>query len=153
MTAPAPLRLDLPSMPQLLPIVRSALRSLVDALPQVRLDDDEVAEVAVALQEACTNAIRHAHGLDPSKRFQVEFCAGDEALEVLVIDHGEPFALGSADTPDPELLQEGGYGMGIMHAWMDEVELHRVDDSNVLRMVRRYRVAEDSGRADHAITC
>ena len=41
MTHPAPLRLDLPSMPQLLPIVRCALRSLVDALPHVRLDDED----------------------------------------------------------------------------------------------------------------
>ena len=141
-----PIVLDLPSEASVLNLVRAALRAVTDDARRVRLDAREVDEVQVALQEACTNAIRHAHQGDPRRRFRVELRRLDEALEILVRDTGAPFDLDAKKTPLPEALQEGGYGVRIMRSWMDEVILTRDEGGNVLRLLRRYRsVTGDAG--------
>lgn len=129
-------------------VARAALRAVVESAPDVRLAAREVDEIAVVLQEACTNVIRHAHARDPSLRFRVEFHRLSDALEIRIADHGPVFELPVA-APDPEGLQEGGYGIHIMRSWMDEVSVTRLDDGNLLRLVRRYRAAEagDDGSA------
>jgi len=142
-------RIELPSESAALRAVRGALLDFAfnAALP---LAARELDEVAIALQEACTNAIRHAHGCDPTKRFRVELRSGDESLEILVKDGGAPFDLDAVAAPKPEELREGGYGIAIMRSWMDEVGLSREDGGNVLRLVRKYRARDegDGGRAD-----
>lgn len=137
--AAEPIVLDLPSEASVLNLVRAALRAVAEDGRRVRLDAREVDEVQVALQEACTNAIRHAHKGDPRKRFRVELRRLEDSLEILVRDCGDPFDLDAKKPAQPEALQEGGYGIRIMRSWMDEVILTRDDVGNVLRLVRRYR--------------
>jgi len=140
-----PIVLDLPSEASVLNLVRAALRAVAEDGRRVRLEPREIDEVQVALQEACTNAIRHAHKGDPQKRFRVEMQRMEDALEILVRDGGEPFDL-DAKPAQPETLAEGGYGIRIMRSWMDEVILTRDEVGNVLRLVRRYRTKSgDSG--------
>jgi serine/threonine-protein kinase RsbW len=141
-----PIVLDLPSEANVLNLVRAALRAVAEDGRRVRLDAREIDEVQVALQEACTNAIRHAHKGDPTKRFRVELRRLEDALEIVVRDGGEPFDLDAKRPPSPEQLQEGGYGIRIMKSWMDDVVLTRDEAGNVLRLVRKYRTkAEDAG--------
>jgi serine/threonine-protein kinase RsbW len=103
-------------------------------------------EIGVVVHEACTNALRHAHGLDPSKRFRVEVVRRADEVEILVCDEGPPFELTDGPAPAPELLREGGYGIHIMRTWMDEVSVRHDGRGNVLRLVRRYRVPADATR-------
>jgi serine/threonine-protein kinase RsbW len=128
----------------MLPIVRATLFALADSSDVVRFTREELDEVSVALQEACTNAIRHAHRHDASKSVRIEFIDDEVALVIRVIDQGTPFQLKDTPLPDPESLQEGGYGISIMRAWMDDVRLDRVGDQNVLTLRRMYRAPADS---------
>lgn len=149
-----PVRLELPSVPGMLPIVRATLFALAESSDEVRFSREELDEVSVALQEACTNAVRHAHHHDSSKCVTVEFADDNEtALVIRVIDQGPPFKLKEASLPAPELLQEGGYGMSIMRAWMDDVRLDRVGDRNVLTLRRNYRTQADSEEVPRVATC
>ena len=136
-------------------VVRAVLRSLADAARDVRLTARELDELAVVLQEACTNVIRHAHHLDATVRYRVEFRRLESALEILVIDHGAPFTLpGVPLAPEDadaaidaaidneataELMREGGYGVQIMRTWTDELSVTHNGEGNVLRILRRYR--------------
>jgi serine/threonine-protein kinase RsbW len=134
----SPLVLDLPSENASLRLVRDALRAFArDA--DVGLAAREIGEVEVAVHEACTNAIRHAHGGDPSKCFRVEMRRRSDALEILVRDHGAPFDLDASAARTPEDLHEGGYGLSIIKSWTDEATVSREDGGNVLRLVRRRR--------------
>lgn len=149
LTAPHPVVVDLPSETAITAVARAALRAIVESAPEVRLSAREVDEIAVVLQEACTNVIRHAHGHDRSLRFRVEFHRLDDALEIRIEDRGPAFELPVA-APDPEGLHEGGYGIHIMRSWMDEVSVTRLANGNLLRLVRRYRVAEGNDAAPAA---
>jgi serine/threonine-protein kinase RsbW len=134
-----PLVLDLPSDAAVLGVVRATVRALAEDGRRVRLDPREIGEVQVALQEACTNVIRHAHKGDAMKRLRVEFVRHENALEILVRDRGAPFDLDAPRADPAETLQEGGYGIRIMKSWMDEVSLAREEGGNVVRLLRRYR--------------
>ena len=142
-----PVVLELPSETAALPRVRAALRELARDAEGVPLAARELAEVELAVHEACTNAIRHAHRCDASKTIRVEMRRREDALEVLVRDRGAPFDIDSFQAPAPEALQEGGYGISIMKSWMDEVTLSRENGGNVLRLVRRFRGRTGGGDA------
>ena len=120
-------------------VARAAVRALLETSEDVRLAGREIDEVAAVVQEACTNAVRHAHRMDPSKRVRVEVFRGDEELVILVRDEGCPFDLNATEPLRPELLREGGYGVHIMRAWMDEVTVTHDGSGNTVRLVRRYR--------------
>lgn len=145
-----PVLLVLPSEAGVLPVVRAALHAMAESYDEVRLSPSELDEVTVTLQEACTNVIRHAHGHDASIPFRVEFRLLDGGFEIRVRDRGPVFDLAAMKPPNPEELREGGYGISIMRAWMDELELIRHADGNELRLVRRYRAGDpvsEVGRA------
>jgi serine/threonine-protein kinase RsbW len=129
-------------------VARAAVRALLESADDVRLEGREIDEVAAVVQEACTNAVRHAHGMDATKRVRVEVRRGEEELEILVMDEGAPFDLAGAEPLRPELLREGGYGIHIMRAWMDDVSVTNDGRGNVVRLVRRYgRAASPKGGA------
>lgn len=146
MNPPEPIVLDLPSEASVLSLVRAALRAVADDARRVRLLPREVDEVQVVLQEACTNVIRHAHKGDASKRLVVEFLRREDALEILVRDSGPEFVLGAKKRDESEGIPEGGYGVTIMRSWMDEVTLTHDGSGNLLRLVRRYKVAAEGER-------
>lgn len=133
---------DLPSEAGMASVARATVRALLEAAEDVRLETQEVDEVAAVVQEACTNAVRHAHQLDVAKRVRVEVQRRPEELVILVRDEGAPFDLSESEPLRPELLREGGYGIHIMRAWMDEVTVSHDGQGNVVRLVRRYRGAE-----------
>lgn len=93
----------------------AALRALTRRwLRHADADDEEVAEILTAAGEAAANAIEHGGGLAPSARFRVAGRVDGGEVEILVEDDGE---WRSGKRP------EGGRGLVIMHALMDDVEL------------------------------
>ena len=82
------------------PLVRHALRGLLSGL---EVDDDVIADIALAVTEACTNAVVHAYR-DSSGTISVTASHADGALTVTVRDHGTGMAP-RVDTP--------GLGVGL----------------------------------------
>lgn len=132
---------DLPSESGMASVARATVRALLEAADDVRLETREIDEVAAVVQEACTNAVRHAHRLDAEKRVRVEVLRLADELIILVRDEGAPFDLETSEPLRPELLREGGYGVHIMRAWMDEISVSHDGNGNTVRLVRKYRSA------------
>lgn len=133
--------LELPSVAGMAAVARTTVRAVLETCARPSIDDRDLDEISVVVQEACTNAIRHAHRLDATKVFRVEVFSTTEGVEILVTDEGDPFALSDVAPAAPELLREGGYGVHIMRTWMDEVSVRHDGSGNVLRLVRRLGVA------------
>ncbi len=92
-----------------------------------------MADLKLALTEACSNAIRHAY---PNGEGSVEivYDLRPDRLVIEVVDDGQGFdprerARGAGDE-----LTEGGLGMAIMHAIADELELDRGEDGRGSRL-------------------
>lgn len=139
--APERIELRLPSRADLLGVVRSVVRGLVEECLDVRLTEEEIAGIQMSLQEACINVVRHAHGNDPSKPLVIGILAGRDRLVLEVEDFGPGLPATPPPDPDPANPREGGYGLFIMRETLDEVRSERRDGKHVLVLVKNLRRA------------
>ena len=137
---PEDLRVDVAADPRLLGSVRALLRSYLTACG---IAEDKSDEVVLAVDEACTNAIRHSYGGPCSERIELRLRCSDEGLEIVVADHGKPAppqAVAPRDlpAPDPATVKPGGLGVHLMHRVFDRVEFRPGERSgNTVRMFLR----------------
>lgn len=89
-------------------------------------DDEDVSKIALAVDEACTNIIKHAYKFDPTKKIAVTIRPGTRALEIVITDNGKQFNPADLQAPDmKEYLshyRRGGLGVYLMKSLMDKVE-------------------------------
>jgi serine/threonine-protein kinase RsbW len=100
--------LRIPAQPENLALARLALAGVGTV---AATDEDVIADLKVAVTEACTNAIQHAYP-DGTGYVVIRYRVGGDALEVEVEDDG-----GGFDPTDPGAdasETDGGQGMGLM---------------------------------------
>jgi serine/threonine-protein kinase RsbW len=113
-------RLTIPAKPEYITLSRLALAGL----SRVRdFSEETLADLKLALTEACSNSVRHAYG-DGHGHVDISFELREDRLIVEVADDGSGFDLedGSGDNGDEELA-EGGLGIAIIRSIADEVEI------------------------------
>jgi serine/threonine-protein kinase RsbW len=112
-------RLTIPAKPEYITLSRLALAGL----SRVRtLPDDTLADLKLALTEACSNSVRHAYG-DGEGHVDISFELHDDRLVVEVADDGSGFEPESAGKGNDDELSEGGLGIAIIRSIADEVEI------------------------------
>lgn len=127
--------LTVPSDPDVLPMVRSLVRSVGKL---AGLGDAPCYEAALAAHEACSNAIRHAHSGNPDLSLTVACRALPEGLEICLRDSGPPFDLDAVPELDPTELRMGGRGVYLIRRLMDGVTCSPLQaGGNELRMFKR----------------
>jgi serine/threonine-protein kinase RsbW len=88
--------------------------------------DEEVSKIALAVDEACTNIIKHAYKFDPTKDITITISAQGRTFEVTIRDTGRQFNPSEIMAPDmKEYLthyRRGGLGIYLMKSLMDKVE-------------------------------
>ena len=113
-------RLTIPAKPEYITLSRLALTGLARVRP---LSDDTLADLKLALTEACSNSVRHAYG-EAGGHVEISFELSQDRLVVEVADEGAGFdATGAAPQRDGEELAEGGLGIAIIRSIADEVEI------------------------------
>jgi len=122
------LELLLPALPSNVSLARTVLRAL--AL-HGGFNEQQAAEMAVAMSEACTNVIHHARTSWVTLRFALE----PDGMTIEVEDDGEGFDTGILDQYyDP--ANESGRGMHLIRSLMDTVECQSSPMGTLVRMTR-----------------
>ncbi len=102
--------------------------------------DEEVSKIALAIDEACTNIIKHAYNFDPAHEIAVTVKRDKKAFEVRIADNGKGFNPGNVPAPDmKEYLshfRRGGLGVYLMRSLMDKVEYSILPGKNEVRLVK-----------------
>jgi anti-sigma regulatory factor (Ser/Thr protein kinase) len=127
-----------------LPPTSSALPDLRRSVAQTLgdLDQEVVADVLLALDEAVSNAIRH--GSRGGEQVLVTVESDDEWVEMTVRDGGPTPRLPRLPAEPPPVLQTGGRGLWLILQLVDEVRLQRIEDGTRLTMRRRVTSNVDS---------
>jgi serine/threonine-protein kinase RsbW len=104
-----------------------AVRDFVSsAARECGFGDEEISRIALAVDEACTNIIKHAYKYDPTKEIAVTIRQRQGGFEVAIMDNGLAFDPAQIQTPNmKEYLshyRRGGLGMYLMKSMMDKVE-------------------------------
>ena len=111
-------RLTIPARAEYIGLTRLALTGL----SRVReLSDDLLADLKLAITEACSNSVRHAYS-DGSGTVEIVYELRPDRLVVEVADDGPGFDPSRADAAGDE-LSEGGLGIAIIRAIADEFEI------------------------------
>jgi len=112
-------RLTIPAKPEYVTLSRLALAGLarVRAFP-----DETLADLKLALTEACSNSVRHAYA-DGEGHVDISFELRDDRLIVEVADDGSGFEPEQGAKNDDDMLAEGGLGIAIIRSIADEVEI------------------------------
>ena len=95
-----------------------------DKLKKLRVDKDRLADIAVSVTEAVTNAVLHGNKNDLKKKVQIKLKADSSRVEITVKDEGNGFNPESIQSPIEEgnLLKEAGRGIFILKSLMDKVD-------------------------------
>ena len=99
----------------------------------------EQRKVVLAVDEACTNIMRHTYRGDPSQCIEI-LCREDGALlEIVLQDHGPPLDLDRIQPRNLDDIRPSGLGTHFIRTVMDEVTYtHKEGGGNILRMVKRF---------------
>src|ERR671914_45646 len=81
------------------------------------LEADMVADLKLALTEACSNSIRHAYDIGAQGKVEVRYELSEDRLAVEVTDDGDGFDPATMRAPSGEL------GIAIIRALVDELDI------------------------------
>ncbi|MCU7959846.1 MAG: ATP-binding protein [gamma proteobacterium symbiont of Bathyaustriella thionipta] len=114
-----------------------AMRDQVrDALQAVVNDAEYLNAVVLALDEACSNVIRHAYPEQQAGEIVLEIERGDEQLIFRVIDFAPPCDPSKIRSRDLDDIRPGGLGVHLISSIMDEVMHQDVKNGNILQMIK-----------------
>ncbi len=100
---------------------------------------DEASQIGLAVDEACTNIIKHSFKLDKSKKFCVQVETNANFFIVNISDNGKPFD--PMTIPEVDMKEyikhykRGGLGIHIIRNVMDDVKYYPSNDKNVMNLL------------------
>ena len=128
------IKLVIASDPQWMHLVRNVVSSVANRLKFRR---SQIRHLILAVDEACTNVIRHAYQGDKKKQIIICFRVFDDRMEILIKDFGrkgKPDTFKSRDLKD---IRPGGLGIHLINKVMDKVTYDTSPSvGTILRMVK-----------------
>ena len=111
--------LHIKSNPKYLKEIRAKLASLLE---RAGFEKERREQIILAIDEACTNVIKHAYMHDYSKDIVIEFADLEDRIEVLIKDKGEKTDLNKVKSRPLHEIRPGGLGVHFIREIMDKVE-------------------------------
>lgn len=116
-------RLRTPSRTENLELIRDFVSRIAQ---KVGFNEDDIYNIELAVDEACTNVIKHAYDKNKQKDIDVVVEVGDDKFTVVISDRGKGFdpntIKGINMTTYLSQMRVGGLGIHLMRLLMDKVE-------------------------------
>jgi len=110
--------LTVPSDPKYMKLVRGLVAAAAEVVGFVKPD---VNHVCLAVDEACTNVIKHAYNRDHGKTIEVHLTMHPDRLDVTLRDYGRKAKPGEITPRELTDIRPGGLGVHFIREIMDEV--------------------------------
>ncbi|MDQ1265404.1 MAG: serine/threonine-protein kinase RsbW [Bacteroidota bacterium] len=96
--------------------------------------EEQSHKIALAVDEACTNLMKHAYHLDQTHEICLHVDMDKDKFIVDIYDDGVPFNPMEVNMPDMneyfKSFRKGGLGIQIIRSVMDEIKYYPSDKSN-----------------------
>lgn len=116
-------QLKIPSQSDNLAIIRDVVAKVAS---RVGFDTDEASKIELAVDEACTNVIKHAYANNSNQMIEVSIKVEEKKLIIIVADKGKGFNPDEIKLPDLNKSikegRKGGLGLCLIKTLMDKVE-------------------------------
>jgi len=139
--------LKIPSETDNLELIREFVSKVAT---KVGFGDDDINKIELAIDEACTNVVKHAYKDKNEKTIGIAIKLDYDRFTVVVTDTGKGFDIKKLKTPDmKEYLAEmrvGGLGIYLIHSLMDEVHFDiKPGVKNEVQMVKYFYKQDEEG--------
>lgn len=133
------MKLNIQSKTENLRLVREFISN---AARSYGFDDETVDKISLAVDEACTNIIKHSYHFASNEKIEITVRTSDGQFEILITDHGKSFDPKTIKNPNmKEYLsryKKGGLGMYLMRSLMDKVEYNIIEGKkNEVRLIKK----------------
>jgi serine/threonine-protein kinase RsbW len=105
--------------------MRAFLREVVLPVWDAEADEEALARLELALDEAATNVIRHAYRGEQEKPIEMLVDVVPDRIRVALYHLGEDFDPEAAPPPAFDGSREGGFGLYMIRECVDEVRYFR----------------------------
>lgn len=145
MESPKKITFIIPSCQRHVQLVGRALKGI---LSKMIPDADLVFLLELAVCEAVSNSVEHAHDCSPDCDVEVTLRLWPQEIVIQVTDKGarldvELLKQKQFQAPeDPASVKEGGRGLLLINRIMDEVSYRNISDTNVLIMKKKIEQAD-----------
>ena len=89
-------------------------------------DSETAGQIELAVDEACTNVIKHAHKFKYDKSIEISVRLDRQKIKIIITDRGLGFDIKKVAKPDLQKYiheaKKGGLGIHLMRSLMDEVQ-------------------------------
>lgn len=135
-------KMDIPAKAEYVVLGRLALAGLLRARG---FTEDAVADLKLALTEACSNSVRHAYDHDEG-HVHLGFTLHHDRVTIEIRDEGGGFHEDDVDCPECRAFSEikvteGGMGISIIRAVVDGFDLRRADGGGTVLVLTKLRDA------------
>lgn len=125
--------LKIPAKPEYIALARLALSGLAQVQP---VEPETLADLKLALTEACSNSVRHAYHEGRDGTVDVRYELNGSKLTVEVVDEGDGFDVDATADGGLGELDEGGLGLAIIRALTDELAIDSHERGSRLRFAK-----------------
>lgn len=136
------IEMRIPAKPEYVGVVRLTSSGIAG---RMGFSYDDIEDLKIAISEACTNAVQHAYKARGKGDVIIGFGLYRNRLEVVVADQGMSFDFQELrkkigpyepNRESIEFLREGGLGLYLIEALMDEVKIQH--DEGVAVIMTKY---------------
>ncbi len=128
------IKMEITSNPEYVSIIRLTTSGIAN---KIGFSIDDIEDLKVAISEACTNAIKHSL----EDRFTIIYTIIENGLTVEIIDNGKGYEVKEVNEPsidNLDNLKEGGMGLFIIEALMDDVVVESKDGQGTSIKMTKY---------------
>ena len=117
------IRIDIPSHPKYLSVVRDVTERLGKVYG---MDRKLIGDIKLAIDEACSNVIKHSYKGDTSKKIKLKYETNGEFFKVIIDDNGLKADMKSLKGRNLDDVRPGGLGIHFIRKIFD---IFRLDET------------------------
>lgn len=150
------IEMKIPSKPEYVGVIRLTVSGIAS---RMGFSYEDIDDLKVAISEAITNAVHHAYHENRGGEISLRFGVYIDRLEVIVADNGKSFNYKEVHhktepynkSSSIEDMREGGLGLFLIEALMDEVSINN-ESGGVVIVMTKHLLRDEVGNSGDTIS-
>jgi serine/threonine-protein kinase RsbW len=107
---------------------------------ELGFEEEDLHKIGMAVRECMVNAVVHGNRYNARKKVHFQLVKGSDHVTIVIRDEGEGFDMSSLPDPlaEENLLRQSGRGMLLIQAFMDDVQIQRVEPRGTEIRMRKH---------------
>lgn len=136
------------SLESTLDSVDTAETATLEVAGELGFEEEDLHKIGMAVRECMVNAVVHGNRYNARKKVYFLVSRNSESMSIVIRDEGEGFDLTSLPDPlaEENLLRQSGRGLLLIQAFMDDLQIHRIEPRGTEVKMKKFLAKAGEGR-------